>query len=49
MGHGTGPLKIDIPGELAAFAVELDKITNWAEICKAREETARKANATGNT
>ena len=36
------PQQIDVPKELAAFSVELEKIPNWAEMCRQREEAARK-------
>ena len=36
------PQKIQIPDELDAFAEALDKIPNWADICRERDEIARK-------
>ena len=36
------PQKIQIPDELAAFNEALAKIPNWADICREREEAARK-------
>ena len=39
------PQKIAIPGELAAFAAELDKLPSWAEVCKARAEAERQEKA----
>ena len=36
------PQKIAIPDELAAFAEELAKMPSWAEICRQREEAAKK-------
>ena len=36
------PQKIEIPVELAAFAEALEKIPSWADICREREEAARK-------
>ena len=39
------PQKIAIPDELAAFAAELDKLPDWAEICKARAEAERQEKA----
>ena len=39
------PQKIAIPGELAAFAAELDKLPSWAEVCKARAKAERQENA----
>jgi len=39
------PQKIAIPDELAAFAAELDKLPDWAEVCKARAEAERQEKA----
>ncbi len=36
------PQKIEIPVELAAFTEALAKIPDWADICRQREEDARK-------
>lgn len=36
------PQKIDIPGHLHAFAEELAKRPSWAQVCREREEAARK-------
>ncbi len=36
------PQKIQIPDELDAFAEALEKIPNWADICRERDEIARK-------
>ena len=37
------PQKIDIPGALADLAKKLEGIPKWADICRAREEAAKKA------
>ena len=37
------PQKIDIPAALADLAQRLEAIPKWADICKAREEAAKKA------
>ena len=42
---GVCPQKIAIPDQLAAFAVELDKLPSWADICKARAEAERQEKA----
>ncbi len=39
------PQKIDIPGHLAAFAAELDKLPDWAEVCRQRAEAEAKERA----
>ena len=36
------PQKIDIPGAMAEFAERLSKTTSWAELCRQREEAAKK-------
>lgn len=36
------PQKIQIPDELAAFTEALEKIPSWADICKERDEAAKK-------
>ena len=36
------PQKIDIPAELHAFAEELGRHPSWAQICREREEAAKK-------
>ena len=41
------PQKIQIPDELAAFAEALTNIPSWADICKEREEAARKLEEQG--
>ncbi len=39
------PQKIAIPDELAAFAAELDKLPDWAEICRQRAEAEARERA----
>ena len=36
------PQKIDIPTAMAEFAEKLAGTTSWAELCRQREEAARK-------
>ena len=36
------PQKIDIPTALSEFAERLSNTTSWAELCRQREEAARK-------
>ena len=36
------PQGIDIPGAMKEFAAELKKLPSWAEICRQREEAAKK-------
>ena len=39
------PQKIDIPGQLAAFAAELDKLPDWVEVCRQRAEAEARERA----
>lgn len=39
------PQKIDVPGAMKAFAKELSGMPSWAEICRQREEAAKKRKA----
>ncbi len=39
------PQKIDIPGALAEFADRLAHTTSWAEVCRQRDEAAKKLKA----
>lgn len=36
------PQKIDIPGAMSAFSEKLSKMPSWADICKEREEAAKR-------
>lgn len=42
---GICPQKIDIPGAMKDFAARLEKLPSWAEICRQREEAAKKNSA----
>lgn len=41
------PQKIDIPAAMRDFAERLTKVPSWAELCRQREEAARKLRAGG--
>lgn len=41
------PQKIDIPAAMKEFSARLEAMPHWADICKARDEAAKKARADG--